>query len=53
MGRHHPVAAIDFRVAERSPVHAGFQIVRDDEAGRPAKFFGVNRKASLSKPSTI
>ncbi|MGY3409918.1 hypothetical protein ACVWZV_006031 [Bradyrhizobium sp. GM5.1] len=37
MGRHHPVAAIDFRVVERSPVHAGLQIVRDDEAGHPAK----------------
>lgn len=37
MGRHHPVAAIDFRVVERSPVHAGLQIVRDDEAWHPAK----------------
>src|SRR5438105_11985010 len=37
MGRHHPVAAIDFRVVERSPVHTGLQIVRDDEAWHPAK----------------
>ena len=27
MGRHHPVAAIDFGVVERGPMDAGFQIV--------------------------
>ena len=37
MGRHHAVAAIDFRVVERGPVDAGFQIVGHDEARHPAK----------------
>ncbi len=37
MGRHHPVAAIDFRVVERGPVDAGFQIVGNDKARHPAK----------------
>jgi hypothetical protein len=40
MGRHHPVAAIVFRVVERGPVDAGFQIVGNDKPRHPTKKAG-------------
>ena len=37
MGRHHPVAAIVFRVVERGPVDPLFQIVGNDKPRHPTK----------------
>jgi hypothetical protein len=51
MGRHHPVAAIDFRVVERGPVDAGFQIVVTTRRGTPPKKRNMRTWASIPSAS--